>query len=1139
MRYAAIALAEFVLMVASALLAAPANAQRPSVTPAPRPAVISARAERLVWSPRGDVALGHVSADGRLVPYLSGNDPSGGQWSSRGLFVHDLQTGADRRVTVPRPSDAEGAPSDRWCVCVISPNSSHLAYVWWTGVGTAPRAELRMIRLAAHGIPTPRAIFGGRAGTTPQRAGIWIEPFGWSPDGKWVGAVLEDNVSGRSEIAFISTESDSVRVLKALPSNRLGGSPALSPDGRQLAFDVRDGTRSQRDVVVLDLDTGREEVVVADRADDAAMGWSPDGNELIFASDRRGSRDLFSLSIQHGVAAEPVLVRRDLRASEGAGVTDGGALFYSTRALESPALRVVAVEPGNATGGFREVDRVQRPMFWRIYPAWSHDGQQIAYVASRFEATSTPLLVIRAIDGQDERELRPQLAAFYDLRWSPDDRTIAVQADPLDGNSGAYLIDVMTGAVKRLEGVDVVRGWSSSGREVYFERPTSPAGDTTAIIARVLTTNAERELYRGPSGGPRRLAIAPDARAVYYRRSVAGSPSHDLVARDLGTGVERTLVRQQAVGALELSQDGRFITTPSDGGMLLVPVDGSPTRRLAGVDWVYWPASSSGMLAREAEVPGNQFQPPSYRWLEPTGTVESRLALPVGTKTVGDAVISPDGRRFAFVEREQLAAAPVELWVIDNFLPSPAVGQVTISVSTSRPSSVHPGFAGYNAALMSTGIAPGDPQLSAAAAALHPGWIRFPAGARANAYDWRTGQSRQEWVEQFRGNMFYGNLQSARQMLAAKGGEKIEDAAALADRLGARGLIVSVNVFTDTPQSAGEYATFVKARGIKVLVWQLANEPTFFPRFFPNARDYAEKMRPFADAIRAVDPAALISLSLSIAGNEDQGWDSSLAAVTPRYWDVLTYHHYPQLRAAEPDLVASLNEVLAREAAERVRSYVRPLFGNMPVIITEADPGSGSARPEASMVGTLYGGIWSAEYAMRLSTVPHVWHVGMHQLVGPAGIDVGDDHRRNLLAGVSSAEARFDYGLFMSAQGAAYSVASGVINAASASYPTAVSGGDSVALWSKGQSMPAIFAQAYRTDSGTALVVTNKGSRPQMLLIALDGVPARQTLRVLTVTGPAPHSRNGVNSARVVAREFVARDSVSIPPHSVTRIAWP
>lgn len=481
-----------------------------------------------------------------------------------------------------------------------------------------------------------------------------------------------------------------------------------------------------------------------------------------------------------------------------------------------------------------------------------------------------------------------------------------------------------------------------------------------------------------------------------------------------------------------------------------------------------------------------------------------------------------------------------------------------VSVDTSNPKAVSSGFAGYNVALMDSGVEYPDPHLRDIAADMAIGWLRFPAGTRSDVFDWTTGEMPQAWVDQFMKTNQYTTLQNALEVLAGKGGDHFDDAADLARDIESVGLIVCINAFTDTPASAGQFAAYAKARGIKVLAWELANEPYYFPGFFTDATDYANQMKPYAESIKAADSSARIALFASDAGHESMAWDDALSAYTPRYWDLITYHQYPATLNNITDpatLMSLLNDVLVNDTNSYVASQIVPRFGAMPVIITEFDPSTGNGM--YGLPSTLYGGVWAAEYALRFSSSGQVQRVGMHQLVNASGIELTNDHLREVLQayaqGTTVDTTHLKFGYFKSAQAVPYAVASGAINSASHAYSTSVEGGSVVPL-ANGGTAPALYAQAYERSESRGfslyatsvertgwldLVVTNKGPAQEAINIAVNGQAVWAPLTVTTATGAAgPNDVNTSSQTDVEVVTSVANTLVQIPPFSVVRVSW-
>jgi len=219
---------------------------------------------------------GRVSPDGRYLSYTD--------WNTGDLLLHEIATGTDRRLTDTKQSKpvnvfAEGSAFSR--------DNKQIAYNWF---GENDKVELRIASLS--GDPNPRRLYANPDIT-------WFVPCDWSPDGRWVAVELNRKDRTR-QIGLVSVRDGSLHPLKSIDW-RGAGRMFFSPDGKYVGYDLPESDTSQeRDVFVLAVDGTREIPAVIHRGQDIMMGWSPDGARLLFASDRSGSMDLWSLPFADG-----------------------------------------------------------------------------------------------------------------------------------------------------------------------------------------------------------------------------------------------------------------------------------------------------------------------------------------------------------------------------------------------------------------------------------------------------------------------------------------------------------------------------------------------------------------------------------------------------------------------------------------------------------------------------------------------------------------------------------------------------------------------------------------------------------------------------------------------------------------------
>ena len=588
---------------------------------------VSGTVVRQVWtSPASD-----VSPDGRYVVFKDEGD----------LAVRDLRTGEHRRL-----ADATGRLPDN---PVISPDGRQLAYVSFN-------REITELRLRDLNGSRPRVLVSNPE--VPR-----LRPFAWSPDGKQI-LTLFARKDGTNQIVLVSAADGSVQVLKSLEW-RWPYLMNFSPDGRYIAYDSP--TRRdfpERDIFVLATDGSRESLLVAHPADDVRPLWTPDGNAIVFASDRSGILDLWLIPVAQGAAqGSPTLIKENVGNMYPLRLTTDGNYYYRIQTGRG-GVSVAALD--SATGQPLEAPALVSDRFrdGSMLPEWSPDGQHLAYLSRPGGPGSREpyeFITIRSLETGQERELTPELAFLQDtrLRWSPDGRSFLVSGADNDGHRGLYQINAQT-------------------------------GDVTPIVVTSGDLPPESRANRWHA------AWSLDGKAIFYVYDEDGQ-SCEIRIRDMETGEERLLYRAVwpdnmdspvvpvHLSNLELSPDGRRLAFGLSGdsspwghyaaqGVLVMPASGGAARELLRLDQdteglltfsIAWTRDGSHLLfAKRVAQPTI----PSELWrVSAAGGEPESLGLAMWGR--GGVRAHPDGQRITFIgvpDRKH------ELWVMENFLPQPS-----------------------------------------------------------------------------------------------------------------------------------------------------------------------------------------------------------------------------------------------------------------------------------------------------------------------------------------------------------------------------------------------------------------------------------------------------------------------------------
>jgi Tol biopolymer transport system component len=527
------------------------------------------KGDRTLWSGADADGFGSVSSDGRYLTYTD--------WANGAqLAIRDLSTGESHRLT-------DGGGTTQFSA--MSKDRKQVAYQWWlpNKPPERPADQLRVARLNGTSISDIRPLLDN-----PDIVGA--APYDWSPDNNLIAVGLGRR-DGTRQIALVDAHTGSLRILKSLdwkePTKIF-----FSPDGRYLAYDLMTSdARDERHLFTMAVDGSREVAAVAHPSQNIVMGWSADGTQLLFASDRSGSFGLWSIGIKDGRPTGTLaLLKPDVAASWSLGLTATGTMLVWKYA--SPVFVQVSSVDLSTGKLMSNPQNFQQFITSRGRPEWSPTGDRIAYQSCSPLGAGPCALWIRSIATGSQRELKPNLGYFFFPRWSPDGRELLVRGTDRKGrNNGLYRIDAETGETTMIVtpffGQSLPQ-WAPDGKHVYYRRDAS-------IIERNVATGNEREAVRISSDRPGQIAVSPDGQRVAYLAMGAGGQGLFMIP--IGGGEPRLLIARKLPERLterfDWTADGTALviaTRRDDSGdhaLWFVPIDGQQPRRL-GIDVDKW-----------------------------------------------------------------------------------------------------------------------------------------------------------------------------------------------------------------------------------------------------------------------------------------------------------------------------------------------------------------------------------------------------------------------------------------------------------------------------------------------------------------------------------------------------------------------